>query len=307
MLSKIHGTKDDPDRKHPVLDIGYWEYECPLAEDERTREGGWIDSPRELALREQKVRLARAAGDLGPSVPADVFVLSHRKKTPPSPWLTRIGGRPWRPKGRPWPKDDDGIPLAFLGQICFVDSADILPCKLPGDVALIFGTHCGGRWVSLVNGGALEWSPLEIETPEDGVGVPWTGHLPYEYHGVIHRTVQYKDWRSAAPVFEGLGYKSGGFGVHSIQATSIGTYADLPQGWPFKAGDGNTLIAALSTFQFHGAWPLCDVPSGLREADGEGGTYELFDSGGNFSIEDAGCIWIYRDKSGAFKLGGAGG
>src|SRR5581483_4187597 len=101
-------------------------------------EGGWIDTPKKLAQREQAIKLAMRKGNLGPSVPSDVFVwadnVEHEKG-----WQTRIGGNPWRPSDRPWPRDKNGVPLTFLGQICFADSQDILPCKLPGDVALIFG------------------------------------------------------------------------------------------------------------------------------------------------------------------------
>jgi len=303
MAINIHGTKEVAGRQHPVFDIGHWEGEFPLKDDEH-REGGWIDDPGGLARREQAIRRAKVRGDLGPSVTADVFVWADTQVRD-RPWLTRIGGRPWRPKGKPWPRDENGVPLAFLGQICFVDSTDILPFKLPGEVALIFGTSHRG-WISLAEGSAVEWSPLKIEKPEDGSGVPWTGELAYEYQGVLHRTVQYTDWKAAEPAFKALGYKEGGWGVHSIQATSIGAYASLPQGWPFEKGDGNTLIATLSSFYFTGRWPMCDVPNCLQKVNGKGETVDLFsDDTRRFGVRDAGCIWIYRDAAGSFKLGEA--
>lgn len=300
MPHNIHGTKGVRSRQHPVLDIRYWEREFPLADDDR-REGDWIDSPGELARREQAVRLAKARRRLGPSVPADVFAWAD-SQVYDRPWLTRIGGKPWRRKGKPWPKDENGVPLTFLGQICFVDSADILPCKLPGDVALIFGHYRRG-WASIVDSCALEWSPLKIKTPQDGMGIPWTGELPFCYQGVIHRTVQYTDWDAAKPAFKSIGYKKGGHGQCSIQITSIGTYASLPQGWPFMEGDGNTLIATLSSYYFRGKWPLCDIPSCLQVAYGDGRVEDMmFDDARDFGVGDAGCIWIYRDKSGKFRL-----
>lgn len=300
MPINIHGAKDVAGRRHPVLDIRYWEGEFPLRDDDRD-ESYWIDCPGKLALREQAIRRAKTKGDLGPSVPADVFVWSEGRARD-HPWLTRIGGWPWRPKGKRWPRDDNGVPLAFLGQICFADSADVLPCKLPGEVALIFGTnHCG--WISITDGCALEWSPLDITEPEDGMGVPWTGELPYVYQGVLHRTAQYTDWKIAEAVFKTLGYKEGGFQVRSVQATSIGTHASLPQGWPFEKGDGNTLIATLSSFYFRGKWPLCDIPSCLQQVSGDGQTRDLmFDRPRDFGVGDAGCIWIYQNKAGEFKL-----
>ena len=249
---------------------------------------------------------ATPRSDLGPSVSADVFVWADTQLRE-LPWLTRIGGKPWRPKGKPWPRDDNGVPLAFLGQICFADSKDILQNELAGEVALMFGTNHRG-WISITDGSALEWSPLKIETPEDGFGVPWTGELPYAYQGVLHRTVQYPDWKAAEPAFKALGYKEGGSGVHGIQATSIGAYASLPQGWPFEKGDGNTLIATLSSFYFRGRWPLCDIPSCLQKVYGDGRSEDLmFDKARDFGVGDAGAIWIYRDKTGKFKLDDAWG
>jgi hypothetical protein len=305
MPPRIHGAKDKRGRQHPVLDIRHWENQFPLKEDDRG-EGGWIDDPGGLARREQVIRMARTKGRLGPSVPADVFVWANTRLLD-LPWLTRIGGAPWRPKGKPWPRDENGVPLAFLGQICFADSTDILPYKLPGDVALIFGTASRGG-ASIDDGSALEWSPLKIKIPEVSYRIPWTGALPYAYQGVLHRTVQYTDWKAAEPAFKAIGYKNGGWGIHSIQATSIGVYAALPQGWPFNDGDGNTLIATLSSFYFRGQWPLCDIPNCLKIVDSNGREENMiFDKARDFGIGDAGCIWIYRDKRGVFKLGDASG
>ena len=303
MRFDIHGTRIEPNRKHPVFDIAHWEKMFPLRDQDRVK-GECIDDPEGLAGREQAIRRVKARGELGAFVPADVFVWASRA-IPERPWLTRMGGNPWRPKGKPWPCDREGIPLAFLGQICFADSEDILPCKLPGDVALIFGTnHCG--WVSIDEGAALEWSPLTINEPEDGMGIPWTGRLPYEYHGVIHRTVQYTDWKAAEPVFEAAGYKAGGWGVGGMQATSIGVYADLPQGWPFEEGDGNELIATMSSFYFGETWPLVDIPHCLQRVDGDGRVDgNVSASGYDFGVGDVGSLWIYRDSAGAFKLDGA--
>lgn len=301
----IHGTRDDPNKQHPVLDIAHWETEFPLGDNRG--EGGGVDDPGGVARTEQARRLALSKGDLGPSVPADVFVWSDdvdRRK----PWLTRIGGRPWREKGKPWPRDAQGQPLTFLGQICFVDSRDVLPpapFQLPGDVALIFGTNDNG-WVGLVDGAALEWSSLTLkQSDEHGSDAPRHGLLPYEYQGVIHRTVQYTDWRSAEKAFEAAGFKKGGFNVRAIQATSIGAYASLPQGWPFEKPEDGTLVATLSSFYCRGKWPLVDLPHAPISVDGQGRELRFWwhnDSALNFSVGDAGCIWIYRDHRGEFKL-----
>lgn len=300
----IHGAREVEGRLHPVLDIRHWESEFPLPE-KHSESGHYIASPGELALREQVIHRVKARGDLGPSVPSDVFVWADTILRE-EPWLTRLGGRPWRPKGRAWPKDKNGVPLVFLGQICFADSKDIVPCALPGDVALIFGTNRGG-WISIDEGSALEWSPLKIEEPDNGMHAPWTSELPYCYQGVVHRTRQYTSWKIADPVFQAAGYgELGGSGHSSMQATSIGTYADLPQGWPFEEGDGRTLIATLSSFYFQDQWPLCDVPSATRKVFADGRESEFWnDHALAFGVGDAGCIWIYRDESGEFGLSSA--
>src|SRR5262249_17436874 len=67
--------------------------------------------------------------------PTDVFVFA--KGEPPRRELTKVGGLPYWPARRAWPRDDEGNPLAFLAQFCFADSRDITG-ELPGDVLLIF-------------------------------------------------------------------------------------------------------------------------------------------------------------------------
>jgi Domain of unknown function (DUF1963) len=296
----IHGTKPDPTRQHPVLDIAYWESKFPLKNSERS-EGGNVYGPVDLAQREQAVRLAKAKGELGPSVPTDVFVWAERKLYE-APWLTRIGGTPWRPKDRPWPRDDQGVPLVFLGQICFVDSMDILPCRLPGDVVLFFGTIRKGC-ISLFEGKAIEWSHLKIDNLMESSDCPWNGELPYEYQGVLHRTTQYTDAEAAEPAFKEIGYKEGGFRVHAFQATSIGAFVDLPQGWPFGPGDGNSLIATLSSHYFCGDWPVCDVPAPHTRVDLDGQPVKFqSDDARSFGIDDAGCIYLFCNSAGEFVL-----
>lgn len=301
MASEIYGTLIDPARQHPVLDLTFWENQFPRAEGDCTEDHP-IDTPGKLARREQAIRRVTSDRKLGEGYYSDVFVWSHRWRKD-KPWLTKIGGRPWRAAGKPWPRDKDGVPLAFLGQICFLDSKDLFDFELPGDVALIFGTARPG-WITLHDGSALEWSSLDIK-PSDGVtDIPWNGRLPYEYHGVLHRSVQYLDQEKAERAFRKHGFEEGGWQTHHFQATCIGPYASIPQGWPFyREDDDRQLVAILSSFYFRGRWPLCDVRGPMRYVWGEGDEAEVFaDSGRDFGIEDAGCVWIYREPSGEFKL-----
>ncbi len=306
MLPKIHGAKWARNKAHPVFDLRRWKKECPLsakdvASTEDVEGTEFIASPQSLALREQAVSRAERRGALGPSVPADLFVWANLR-LPKRPWLTRLGGVPWRSKREPWPRDNDGVPLVFLGQICFADSSDILPCGLPGDVALIFGKFSSPYVISF-QGCVLEWSSLRISEPTDSLDVPWNGRLPFEYLGVIHRTRQYADLGAATATPVKPGGSIGNMEAHRVQATSVGSYARLPQGWPFSADDGNTLVATLSSFQFSGTWPMCDIPHGLRHIDRHGQVVAVrHDSARDFLVGDVGAFWIYRTKSADFKL-----
>ena len=300
MKPEIHGTINDPKFAHPVFDARHWLDHFPLKDDDR-RAGSWIASPEDLTKREHKRRLAEAQGDCGPSVPADVFVWASSRLYK-KPWLTRIGGGPWRERGKPWPKAANGVPLVFLGQICFADSKDFFPFKLPGEVALIFGTYSAG-WIDIDEESALEWSPMDLKEPDE-FGASF-GTLPFVLQGVLHRTVQYTDHKKADEPFLKAGFKDGAYELGSIQATAISTHASLPQGWPFEPGDGNTLVATLSSFYCDGEWPMCDVPRSMGVVRPDGSEYSTRLDAMSFGIGDAGCIWIYRDKTGKFKLDSA--
>lgn len=291
-----HGTQRKRGKQHPVFDLPFWETKFPL--DPAWRPGQSIESPGSLARWEQTMRYVRTKGTLGPSVPCDLFVWQHSRNAE-KPWLTRIGGTPWRPERKPWPKGEDGVPLVFLGQICFVDSRDILPRKLPGDVVLFFGTYTAGWAVPEM----VEWSPLAIKEPATGLNTPWTGELPFEYHGVIHRTRQYTDPDAAMPAFTAAGLQDSAWLLHAVQATLIGAYASLPQGWILP--EEEQLICVLSSFSWQHQWPLCDVPRGLSCVRADGSEFESTLHKSGFGLGDGGATWVYRSSRGTFETGKA--
>lgn len=133
---RVHGTLDVPGKQHPVLDLSFWEAIAPLGDDRHPIRT--IESPTDVARLEQARRLVLQHGPVGRSVPVDIFVWA-RETVRDRPWLTRLGGLPWMEKGAPWPRNSTGEHLCFLGQIGFMDSQDILPFELPGDVLLFFG------------------------------------------------------------------------------------------------------------------------------------------------------------------------
>lgn len=307
MEHPIHGTRRHDAFVHPIFDADFWARACPLDGDPtRWREGRSIEGPRDLALREQAVELARAHGELGPFVEADVFVWSDRRDRE-KPWLTRIGGKPWRSRRKRWPTAK-GRPLLFIGQICLADSMGVLPFRPPGEVMLLFATSiAGGHWVALDEGCHVEFSPGHLDDFDDwGMNIPWNCHLPFEYQGVIHRTRQYTDHKAYAAAFNAAGWKDGGWGIGSVQATSVGTYADLPQGWPFDKGSKDVLLATLSSFYMRGAWPLCDVPGAAKQVPGKHAHLDMNSNEAlELSIGDVGAMWVYRDAKGNFKMADA--
>lgn len=84
--------------------------------------------------------------------PTDVFVFGRGE--PEHRAATKIGGLPYRPAGKAWPVSREGQPMAFVGQLCFADSRDIVTCPF-GDVAVIFFAE--ELWEPYV-----EWYPLGL-------------------------------------------------------------------------------------------------------------------------------------------------
>jgi len=297
----IHGAKVDPAGEHPVLDIRHWRQQFPLGEERR--EVFFVNGPGDLAQLEQARELAAKHGALGPSVPVDMFVWSHEIDME-RPWLTRIGGRPWREKDRPWPKNKEGQPLIFLGQICLIDSHDVLAIpadELPGQVVLFFGEYNAG-YASADDPTYFEWSPIHLKKPiEWFMDIPKGGMLPFCFQGVRYRTVQYTEFTEYAEAFKKAGYTKGGWQTGKAQATMIGAFSSIPQGWPWEKSCTERLVCSLSSFYFRDEWPLCDAPTGnpFISADGE----PAWSSGcGALSLQmgDVGCFYVYRNANGEF-------
>lgn len=131
-------TLSQEGKEHEILDMA----KCRevFRDPGKRLDGAFVNSPFHVyaveTLRE------RFGFEKQPSKPVDLFVWN--KGEPEKPYLTKIGGAPSLSRERPWPKDDYGKPYAFLGQISFVDSNNVLPATLPGDVLLIF---CQGEEV----------------------------------------------------------------------------------------------------------------------------------------------------------------
>jgi hypothetical protein len=153
-------------------------------------------TPFDVALRENQLRVVRAELDLGPTIPAHYFVYAQGE--PATRAQTKIGGLPYRPRDLEWPRDANGKPKEFVGQVDFTDSRSLLP-SLPGDVVLLFASEQGIDDQPF----KLEWHPSGIRDlmqPGDlpkfdfmfpMVQVPVHCHL-YETHDYPEATARLK-------------------------------------------------------------------------------------------------------------------
>ncbi|NQT13137.1 MAG: DUF1963 domain-containing protein [Planctomycetes bacterium] len=102
--------------------------------------GTEITSPSDICINERLRAEVREQVDWGPAVPVDVFVMATGE--PRDRHVTKIGGLPYRPASKPWPKSQDRQPMTFLAQFCFADSKDLVG-DLPGEVLLVFASPEG--------------------------------------------------------------------------------------------------------------------------------------------------------------------
>ncbi|MEX0875837.1 MAG: hypothetical protein WD114_00110 [Phycisphaerales bacterium] len=302
---------------HEQVDLGRWLNEFPLEQmieekkslgkkhgyevrDDWLPGGSIICGPKDLAEVEHTRRAIISRGhDLGRTIPIDIFLwrICHISDGP----ITRIGGRPFRDPSRPWPtakrtglvgKIERERPLPFLAQISFLDSKDLVPNDLPGDVLCIYGDWYGKHDLASQSL-ALEW--VDAGNGQDAriVDLPEVPVWPFCAEGVIHRTVSYLDCYN---MLLDLGV-SMPYTLNSFQATSIGQDAHFVQGEP---SDLATLVATLSSFQGIGKWPFVNCPDVPRFTHPMGHQVELdlF----SMMLGDMGCLYFYKDKHGRYAM-----
>ncbi|MFG0291774.1 MAG: DUF1963 domain-containing protein [Phycisphaerales bacterium JB050] len=314
-----HGSIIDPNRHHPVLDIERWiqlanrENEklefIPRGDGKCTIESNRVMPghccPISLADVEYDRRKDLSEVDMGPSVPMDYFVWFDEPHAMTPQWLTRYGGQPWMELEREWPRDEEGIPLHFIAQICFADSKDLFDFELPGEIALIFGRWRGGY------AGAnhtLLWSNIELDGTPPNTTSRNEWELPFRYSGVIHRSRSYL-WSEETvdaideehdDMVEWIEEE----GLHRGVGTSIGTCPSLPQGdLHLEEDDPPTVIATLESFMFRGDWPLCNIRNETSKVHQDGSRGSLFDPRAmEYCILDMGCAVIFRGSDGSYYI-----
>ena len=299
---------EKPDKQHPVLD--YETCERLYAATSKKLDGNTIGSPFHIYSIETIRKRLEFEGH--PSLPTDVFVWGEGE--PEKPYLTKIGGLPYLPKDVPWPKDADGQAYIFVMQICFVDSKDIVPVPVPGDVLLMFVKHDG--W----DGGDLQcydpddlhfqWIKITDQPTWDQQSMNENGFRSIEmsFFGVIHRTRDYEqsdeinrklDEAKSRNQFAQF-FRS--YWIPAMSGTKIG-------GIPFyiqnglddddETFDDTTYICQFVSLQFvpEVPFPLCNrekmLGLGFKNDD------SIYAKGKSLMIGDLGSIYFFMKPDGA--------
>jgi len=249
--------------------------------------GSMITSPDDLCEIELSRQRAAETHDLGEGVHSHIFL--WKTGEPEKPYLTKIGGTPFRPASRAWPTNSHGDPMTFVMQFCFADSKEILPYPTPGDVMLVFMSDSEAFFGS-DNDIHIEWSDLTIDAPMASDACPkpqWT--IP-SLTGVLHRTFEYpQSW----DVFSRLGHYEM-YLFDTTQSTKISTETHFIQNDPSKPGQ--KLLCVLNSIHPSEDWPFVDLEKLPEDRDGDKdgdgwGEYQM-------SFGDAGCIYFFIDRRG---------
>ena len=284
--------------------------------------GSPISSPADLCKVELVRQRVAAKHSLSEPVPVDLFLW---QRTPSAfPYLTKLGGTPFRDRRSKWPIDDEGKPYTFVAQFCFLDSLDVLPVKPPGDVLLVF-FRCPDAYCGEESDIVLEWVNVDEVEPVDESDCPVPGFVVPSLYGAVHRFTEFDEWADVEAFKREGHYFPYHFGV--TQSTKIGTVTHYIQGDPRisidlegvdiemlakSAGDtpidvsqfdpqvvlDATLICTLNSIQLSDRWPLVDVEdvSNLETSAGSEqeygwGPYEMM-------FADVGCIYFFLDENG---------
>jgi hypothetical protein len=102
--------------------------------------------PDFLCRAEWMRRAGRKISGLGNELACDVFVLGLGE--PKRRDVTKVGGLPYRPADRPWPRSSKtGEELSFVCQFRVTESRDLLG-ETPGDILLVFSEWSGRCWAA---------------------------------------------------------------------------------------------------------------------------------------------------------------
>lgn len=226
-------------------------------------------SPQALAHYEQWLKKAGMNHNTSKgAVPVDYFLPALGE--PDSRIQSKISGLPYLRKGE-WPRNANGEPLAFLAQICFLDSHETLPVdttRLGGAVLLIFQDEPDEIIWSMNYGAQLHfiWMPHGVSDSElisaSDVFVPnnrW--YEPTHFH-------RFRSTESPEPERTVTHMKRNGLiskkvlipVSHSLRATKIGGIPVWQQDESDAEGLGDFLCCIHSINPFGKDYPFVNVP-----------------------------------------------
>jgi hypothetical protein len=251
-------------------------------------DGALITGPVDICNNEVLRKRVQRQVTWGVAVPVDVFIMA--KGEPPDRHVTKLGGLPYRPADKPWPKQTDGKPMTFIGQICFADSKD-LTGGLPGDVLLMFAPSP----VEVVESLVFEWYPLAMTNLMPAKKLP---KQPWQFHpcyGYIYRAVNFPKAKPKPKYKTSLTYRGrevfSEYYLFQYQATQIGRAPFYIQGEPGLPGQPLCTISSIGTNP-HSPWPWVNHPEPVYRPDE---SYRIDE--GNFMYGDTGCIYISMDDA----------
>ena len=294
--------RKESDKQHPVLDYAacerlYATFQRKLNGKIQELDGETIGSPFDIYSVETIRK--RFGYEYQPSLPTDVFVWGEGE--PEKPYLTKIGGLPYLPKELPYPTDSNGLPYIFVAQICFVDSKDIVPVSLPGDVLLMFIKHEDNGYLD--NGYLqchepddlhFEWVRIAEQPVWDQQAIRENGFRSVEptFFGVIHRT---QDYELADEIYDKLGEASiCPYLIHEMSATKIGGIPNSIQCGidDFLVANDATYFGQFVSLQFapNVPFPWCDrnEPIGYEFRTDD----SIYAKGKSLMIGDVGSVYL---------------
>ncbi len=274
-----------------------------------------ITSPIHLvALEDLRYQIVERAS-LSNGVPADVFAFALGEPT--KPYVTKIGGLPYRPAGTAWPTfrprevdikwslnerlkqwppdwpappadetDLDAwpeLPLTFLAQFWLGDSQGLVS-DVPGSVLLVFVSDL----TSLGEPGAyhFEWRNVDISELVQPEQVPSRAWASPVFHGYPHRTFDY-DPAVFPPVDD---FVTGGIKPNEVAvlgATKIGGISNAPKESPHAE-----FLCQLASVcpAFDRPYPWVNVPEPLQ--------FDPFGRAPQLNLWDAGFVSFFLGPDG---------
>jgi hypothetical protein len=248
--------------------------------------GAQITSPHDLFSVETLRDLLTLRG--GTAAQTDVFVFGRGEA--PRRDCTKVGGLPYWPADRSWPRNDKGAPYRFLAQFNFADSEDLL-AELPGQVLLLLVDE-GDDWLWEPNRIRFEWLPLGL-TPLPTFEPSLIATKAGPFFGAIHRSADYPE-----PSEEKLDLDEGeNYNLPILNGTKIGGLPHLIQRSDRNDVEGE-FLCQLGSIQPAPNAPYPWVNDPLSLGLGQSG---IGGSGNSIVLEDMGTIYIFRHKGGAIR------